>query len=73
MSKIIETEFPETLYVTEQHQYRYIGLPKVLIGKASLDSQVPDNDRETTVAVYQLVRVEKYQKITTKTSVIKRV
>lgn len=68
-------EFPEVLYVRERPYecYPLSDPPIHLVGEKNIDLQVPDNNKETIVAIYQLVRVDKYQKLTTRTSVVKRV
>jgi len=65
-------EYPDTLYVVEESTYPYCGF-KHLAGKHTLESAVPDNEKENVVAIYQLVRVEKYKKITTRTSIVEKV
>lgn len=65
-------EFPQVLYVSEEPVYdQYVTRDiKHLVGSGWLDSRVPDNSEETVVATYQLVAVDKYKKLTTKTSTV---
>lgn len=70
-------EFPTRLYVTEEPIYLGFSScsnpPKQLVGSGHLESVIPDNDKEKTVAVYELIRVEKYKKTVTRTSVVEKV
>jgi hypothetical protein len=68
----MKAEYPDTLYVVEEHCYPIYDI-KHLVGKHTLESAVPDNNVENEVAIYQLVRVEKYKKITTRTSIVEKV
>lgn len=68
-----EKEFPNRLYVAEKHRDFPLQELKFLEGSGHVEYLVPDNNREITVAVYELIRVEKYKKITTVTSVVEKV
>lgn len=66
-------KYPETLYVVDENMsYPFHELSN-LVGKETLESAVPDNNKENVVAVYQLVKIEKYKKTVTKTSTIEKV
>jgi hypothetical protein len=71
-----DKKFPSRLYVTEEPVY--LGYPTTpelrhLVGTGHLESAVPDNNKEKIVAVYELIRVEKYKKTVTRTSVVEKV
>jgi len=68
-------EYPKILYVTEEPVYDYYNFPEIkhLVGSEFLDSRVSDNGREHVVGVYHLVAVEKYRKITTRTSTVEKI
>ena len=64
---------PQTLYVVETNMYYPFQECTYLEGKETLESAVRDNGEEQVVGVYQLVRVEKYKKVVTKTAVLEKV
>lgn len=68
-----DKKFPNRLYVAEKDRGWPMSGLKYLEGTGHLESLVPDNNEETTVAVYELVRVEKYKKLVTRTEVVEKV
>lgn len=69
----MSAEFPKTLFV----RYECMPYPMndftQLVGYAELEMAVPDNEKENPVAIYQLVSIDNYKKVVTRTSKIEKV
>ena len=63
-----DTKYPHRLYVTEKSEMYPMHELKYLRGEKDLESAV--TEEETVVAVYELVRIEKYKKIVSRTEII---
>jgi hypothetical protein len=70
---IIEKEFPNRLYVTHQNMSYPLQEITQMVGSGYLESQVRDDGKVQTVAVYELVRIEKYKKVVTRAETLEKV
>lgn len=68
-----KVEYPKILFVRQESlPYPYYEL-KRLIGRENLESTVPDDEKEHTVGLYQLIAVETYKKKVTRTETVNKV
>lgn len=74
MSDKKEKKFPKTLFVAREYTYPYVSPDSTqMVGHEALESAVTDNDKGNEVAIYQLVSVDNYKKLVTRTSVLEKV